>query len=145
MLAASYWSLLSPALELSSKQELIPRVHVGIGFLLVGIFIKVMDKIIPHLHPNLPLESVEDPKTKCKKNNLLVLAITKHNIPEGLAIGVAFGTASLGLTEVTLGDGISFAIGIGLQNFLDGFAVYMPLKQGGYSSLESFFMNNYQH
>jgi ZIP family zinc transporter len=139
MLAASYWSLLSPALELSSKQELIPWFPVAIGFLLGGIFIKIIDKIIPHIHPNLPPVTAEGPTTKLKKSNLLVLAITIHNIPEGLAIGVAFGAASLGLPEATLGAAISLAIGIGLQNFPEGFAVSMPLKQEGYSGRKSFF------
>ncbi len=139
MLAASYWSLLSPAIELSAKQELIPWIPVAIGFLLGGIFIKVIDKIIPHIHPNLPPGDIEGPKTKLKKDNLLVLAITIHNIPEGLAIGVAFGAASLDLPEATLGAAISLAIGIGLQNLPEGFAVSMPLKQGGYSSQKSFF------
>ena len=138
MLAASYWSLLSPALELS-KHEFMPWLPVAIGFLLGGIAIRIIDKIIPHLHPNLPPVTAEGPKTKLKTSNLLVLAITIHNIPEGLAIGVAFGAASLGLPEATLGAAISLAIGIGLQNFPEGFAVSMPLKQQGYSSRKSFF------
>jgi len=138
MLAASYWSLLSPALELS-KHDMMPWLPVAIGFLLGGIFIRIIDKILPHLHPNLPPVALEGPKTKLKKSNLLVLAITIHNIPEGLAIGVAFGAASLGLTEATLGAAISLAIGIGLQNFPEGLAVAMPLKQEGYSTRKSFF------
>lgn len=138
MLAASYWSLLSPALELS-RQDMMPWLPVAIGFLLGGIFIRIIDKILPHLHPNLPPVALEGPKTKLKKSNLLVLAITIHNIPEGLAIGVAFGAASLGLPEATLGAAISLAIGIGLQNFPEGLAVAMPLKQEGYSTRKSFF------
>ena len=126
MLAASYWSLLSPALELS-KHDMMPWLPVAIGFLLGGIFIRIIDKILPHLHPNLPPVALEGPKTKLKKSNLLVLAITIHNIPEGLAIGVAFGAASLGLPEATLGAAISLAIGIGLQNFPEGFAISMLL------------------
>jgi ZIP family zinc transporter len=138
MIAASYWSLLSPALELS-KHEFIPWLPVAIGFLSGGIFIKIIDKIIPHIHPNLPPVAAEGPPTKLKKYNLLVLAITIHNIPEGLAVGVAFGAASLGLPEATLGAAISLAIGIGLQNFPEGIAVSMPLKQEGYSAQKSFF------
>ena len=138
MLAASYWSLLSPALELS-KHDMMPWLPVAIGFLLGGIFIRIIDKILPHIHPNLPPVALEGPKTKLKKSNLLVLAITIHNIPEGLAIGVAFGAASLGLPEATLGAAISLAIGIGLQNFPEGLAVAMPLKQEGYSTTKSFF------
>ncbi|MGB9168418.1 MAG: ZIP family metal transporter [Nitrososphaeraceae archaeon] len=138
MLAASYWSLLSPALELS-KNDMMSWLPVAIGFLLGGIFIRIIDIILPHLHPNLPPVALEGPKTKLKKSNLLVLAITIHNIPEGLAIGVAFGAASLGLPEATLGAAISLAIGIGLQNFPEGLAVAMPLKQEGYSTRKSFF------
>jgi ZIP family zinc transporter len=138
MLAASYWSLLSPSLELS-KQDMIPWLPVAIGFLLGGISIRIIDKILPHLHPNLPPVTVEGPKTKLKKYNLLVLAITIHNIPEGLAIGVAFGAASLGIPEATLGAAISLAIGIGLQNFPEGLAVSMPLSHEGYSARKSFF------
>jgi len=138
MVAASFWSLLSPALELS-KHDMMPWLPVAIGFLLGGIFIRIIDKILPHLHPNLPPVALEGPKTKLKKSNLLVLAITIHNIPEGLAIGVAFGAASLGLPEATLGAAISLAIGIGLQNFPEGLAVAMPLKQEGYSTRKSFF------
>jgi zinc transporter, ZIP family len=118
---------------------LIPCIPVPIGFLLEGIFFKVIDKIIPHIYPNLPPGNVEGPKTKLKKSNLLVLAITIHNIPEGLAIGVAFGAASLGLPEATLGAAISLAIGIGLQNFPEGFAVSMPLKQRGIFISKKFF------
>ena len=103
MLAASYWSLPSPSLELS-KQDTIPWLPVAIGFLLGGISIILIDKILPHLHPNLPPVAVEGPKTKLKKYNLLVLAITIHNIPEGLAIGVAFGAASLGIPEATISE-----------------------------------------
>lgn len=138
MLAASYWSLLAPALDLSN-QDAIPWLSVAIGFLLGGAFIKLIDKILPHLHPNLPPVYLEGPKTKLKRSNLLIIAITIHNIPEGLAIGVAFGAAALGFPEATIGGAISLAIGIGLQNFPEGLAISMPLKQGGYSSSKSFF------
>lgn len=118
---------------------MVPWIPVAIGFLLGGIFIKIIDKIIPHIHPNLPPGDVEDPKTKFKKSNLLVLDLTIHNIPEGLAIGVAFTAASLGLPEATLGTAISLAIGIGLQKLSRRIAVSMPLTQGEYSSRKSFF------
>jgi zinc transporter, ZIP family len=104
-----------------------------------GISIRIADKIIPHLHVNYPLDSeVEGPKTNLQRSILLVIAITIHNIPEGMAVGVAFGAASLGIPGATLGAAISLAIGIGLQNCPEGMAVAMPLRRGGLSRLKSF-------
>jgi ZIP family zinc transporter len=104
-----------------------------------GIAIRIADRIIPHLHVNFPLDSdSEGPKTRLHRSVLLVIAITIHNIPEGMAIGVAFGAASLGIPGATLGAAISLAIGIGLQNFPEGMAVAMPLRREGLSRLKSF-------
>jgi zinc transporter, ZIP family len=109
-----------------------------------GISIRIADKIIPHLHVNYPLDSeVEGPKTNLQRSILLVIAITIHNIPEGMAVGVAFGAASLGIPGATLGAAISLAIGIGLQNFPEGMAVAIPLRRGGLSRLKSFWYGNY--
>lgn len=140
MLAASFFSLLLPALDLSVLQNnTAPWLPVAIGFSLGGISIRIADKIIPHLHVNYPLDSeVEGPKTNLQRSILLVIAITIHNIPEGMAVGVAFGAASLGIPGATLGAAISLAIGIGLQNFPEGMAVAMPLRRGGLSRLKSF-------
>jgi zinc transporter, ZIP family len=140
MLAASFFSLLLPALDLSVLQNnTAPWLPVAIGFSLGGISIRIADKIIPHLHVNYPLDcEVEGPKTNLQRSILLVIAITIHNIPEGMAVGVAFGAASLGIPGATLGAAISLAIGIGLQNFPEGMAVAMPLRHGGLSRLKSF-------
>ena len=140
MLAASFFSLLLPALDLSVLQNnTAPWLPVAIGFSLGGISIRIADKIIPHLHVNYPLDSeVEGPKTNLQRSILLVIAITIHNIPEGMAVGVAFGAASLGIPGAALGAAISLAIGIGLQNFPEGMAVAMPLRRGGLSRLKSF-------
>ncbi len=119
MLAASFFSLLLPALDLATLQNNMPSwLPVAVVFALGGISIRIADRITPHLHVNIPLDSVaEGPKTNLQRSILLVIAITIHNIPEGMAIGVAFGAASLGIPGATLGAAISLAIGIGLQNF----------------------------
>ncbi|GEM82033.1 ZIP family metal transporter [Meiothermus hypogaeus] len=134
MLAASYWSLLAPALEMTQGQWL----PVAIGFLLGGAFVWSADKILPHLHLKEPTEGAEGPKTRWHRSILLVLAITLHNIPEGLAVGVAFGAVAYGIPEATLGGAIALAIGIGLQNFPEGLAVAMPLRREGLSPFKSF-------
>lgn len=134
MLAASYWSLLAPALEMTQGQWL----PVTIGFLLGGAFVWSADKILPHLHLKEPTEAAEGPKTRWHRSILLVLAITLHNIPEGLAVGVAFGAVAYGLPEASLGGAIALAIGIGLQNFPEGLAVAMPLRREGFSPFRSF-------
>ncbi len=134
MLAASYWSLLAPALEMTQGQWL----PVAAGFLLGGAFVWSADKILPHLHLKAPTEAAEGPKTRWHRSILLVLAITLHNIPEGLAVGVAFGAVAYGIPEATLGGAIALAIGIGLQNFPEGLAVAMPLRREGLSPFKSF-------
>lgn len=141
MLAASFFSLLLSSLDLSVLQNnTVPWLPVAIGFSLGGISIRIADKNIPHLHVNYPLDpEVEGPKTNLQRSILLVIAITIHNIPEGMAVGViAFGAASLGIPGATLGAAISLAIGIGLQNFPEGMAVAMPLRRRGLSRLKSF-------
>lgn len=134
MIAASYWSLLAPALELTHSQW----PPVVIGFLSGGAFVWGADKLLPHLHLGYPLESAEGLKTSWQRSILLVLAITLHNIPEGLAVGVAFGAVALGIPEATLGAAVALAIGIGLQNFPEGLAVAAPLRRGGLSRFRSF-------
>jgi zinc transporter, ZIP family len=138
MIAASYWSLLAPALELAELQHTIAWLPVAIGFLLGGAFIWAIDKLLPHLHPSLPRAAAEGPKTSWQRSVLLVLAITLHNIPEGLAVGVAFGAVALDMPGASLGAAIALAIGIGLQNFPEGLAVAMPLRREGFSRLKSF-------
>ena len=137
MIAASYWSLLAPAIEISGG-DWKPAV---IGFLAGGIFLYLIDKILPHLHPGLDISQAEGIKTSWQRSVLLVSAITLHNIPEGLAVGVAFGAAAhVGVVEgreMIIGA-IALAIGIGIQNFPEGMAVSMPLRREGIGRLKAF-------
>ena len=139
MLAASYWSLLAPAIELSSGGSLPSWLPAAVGFLLGCGSLWAIDKILPHLHPGLPREAAEGPATEWRRSRLLVLAITLHNFPEGLAVGVAFGATAAGIPETTLAAAVALAIGIGLQNFPEGVAVALPLRAAGYSRARSFF------
>lgn len=138
MIAASFWSLLAPALAMSEaawgKFSFVP---VAGGFLAGGLFLRLIDLILPHLHLNS--QEPEGLKTQWRKSVLLVLAITLHNIPEGLAVGVAFGAAAQDLPQATLGGAISLALGIGLQNLPEGAAVALPLRREGLSRGRSFF------
>ena len=139
MIAASFWSLLSPAIEMAEKGSSLPVWMVpAIGFLLGALSLWVMDKFIPHLHISAPVEESEGPKTSWHRSVLLVSAITLHNIPEGLAIGLAFGAAYVGLESATLAGAIALALGIGIQNFPEGAAVSVPLRREGFSRLKAF-------
>jgi len=140
MIAASFWSLLAPAIEIAKDKNILPEeIVVVIGFLSGGFFIAIIDKILPHLHPGLELEQSEGISTNWNRSVLLVLAITLHNIPEGLAIGVAFGAIGQGYAGASLGAAIVLAIGIGLQNLPEGTAVSVPLYREGMSAQKSFF------
>ncbi|RMH18406.1 MAG: ZIP family metal transporter [Acidobacteria bacterium] len=139
MLAASYWSLLAPAIELSAESSLPAWLPPTVGFLLGCGFLWVADKLLPHLHPDLPANQAEGLPTHWRRSVLLVLAITLHNIPEGLAVGVAFGAAAAGLPAATLAGAVALALGIGLQNFPEGTAVAMPLRAAGMSRARSFY------
>ena len=138
MIAASFWSLLSPAIEMSEGGSLPVWVPPLIGFLLGAATLWVMDKVIPHLHLNAPEIEAEGPKTSWHRSMLLVSAITMHNIPEGLAVGVAFGAAYAGIEGASVVAAIGLAIGIGIQNFPEGAAVSVPLRREGFSRLKSF-------
>lgn len=138
MIAASFWSLLVPAIEMSAGGELPSWFAPAIGFILGGIFLRIADMILPHLHIGLPIEKAEGLKTSWRRSILLVFAITLHNIPEGLAVGVAFGAAAAGLPSASLSAAIALAIGIGLQNFPEGTAVSIPLRREGMSRLKAF-------
>jgi len=138
MIAASYWSLLAPSIELSENGNLPSWFPAVTGFLMGGVFLRVADKIIPHLHIGLEKKDAEGIKTDWQKTVLLFLAITLHNIPEGMAVGVAFGAAAAGFPAATLAGAMSLAIGIGIQNFPEGFAISVPLRRSGASRLKSF-------
>lgn len=138
MIAASFWSLLNPAIEMAARSGQIPWVPAVVGFMGGGIFLFSIDKILPHLHNGFPTEEAEGIKTSWQRSILLVLAITLHNIPEGLAVGVAFGALAVGLPEATLGGAIALALGIGIQNFPEGAAVSVPLRREGFSRRKAF-------
>lgn len=138
MIAASFWSLLAPAIEMSEGSGIPSFVPPAIGFALGGLFLFLVDKLLPHIHPNIPGQKAEGIKTSWQRSILLVLAITLHNIPEGLAVGVAFGAVAVGLPSATLAGAIALAIGIGIQNFPEGAAVSIPLRREGLSRRKSF-------
>ncbi len=138
MIAASFWSLLAPAIEMSNELGVTEWFPPVVGFMLGGLFLLGIDKIMPHLHVGFKTEDAEGVKTSWKRSVLLVLAITLHNIPEGLAIGVAFGGVVFGLESASLTGAIALAIGIGIQNFPEGAAVSLPLRREGFSRRKSF-------
>jgi ZIP family zinc transporter len=140
MIAASFWSLLAPGIEMAGHMGQTPWLTAVIGFMGGGIFMRLTDKFLPHLHPGLRMDQKEGVKTSWQRSTLLVLAITLHNIPEGLAVGVAFGAVAAGLPAATIGGAIALAIGIGIQNFPEGAAVSMPLRREGMSQKKSFMM-----
>lgn len=138
MIAASFWSLLAPAIEMSEEQSLPAWVPAATGFLLGGAALRGVDMVLPHLHIHAPIEAAEGIQTAWQRAVLLVLAITLHNIPEGLAIGVAFGAAAAELPSASVAGATALAIGVGIQNFPEGLAVAMPLRGEGMSRLRSF-------
>jgi len=140
MIAASFWSLLAPGIEMAQQMGHIPWLTAVIGFMGGGLFMRLTDRLLPHLHLGLAIEQSEGIKTSWQRSTLLVLAITLHNIPEGLAVGVAFGAVSAHLSSATLGGAIALAIGIGLQNFPEGAAVSLPLRREGMGRTKSFLM-----
>jgi len=138
MLAASYWSLLAPAIEICAHRSSMVWLPPAIGFLLGGATLWLLDKLLPHLHLGFPREQSEGPRTQWRRAVLLVTAITLHNIPEGLAVGVAFGGVIAGLPSTSVAAAVALSLGIGLQNFPEGVAVAMPLRSEGTSRWKSF-------
>ena len=138
MIAASYWSLLAPSIEISESLGLLPYFPPAVGFLMGGIVLWLIDRLLPHLHLGLPISSAEGIKTSWQRSILLVLAITLHNIPEGMAIGVAFGAAGVGIPGASVAGAVALALGIGLQNFPEGLAISAPLRREGLSRGKSF-------
>jgi ZIP family zinc transporter len=139
MIAASYWSLLAPAIAMAEEAGNLPAwVPATVGFMAGGIFLWLTDKVLPHLHLGFPNEDAEGIQTSWRRSVLLVLAITLHNIPEGLAVGVAFGALAADLPTANLAGAVALALGIGIQNFPEGAAVSVPLRREGFSRLKSF-------
>lgn len=138
MIAASFWSLLAPAIEMSEGKDIPSFIPPLIGFLFGCGFLMLVDKVLPHLHIGFKTDEAEGIKTGWQRSILLVLAITIHNIPEGLAIGVAFGAAAYGLPGATVAAAITLAIGIGIQNFPEGTAISVPLRREGLSTWKCF-------
>lgn len=138
MIAASFWSLLSPAIEMAEQTDTPSWIPAVVGFLSGGLFLRLIDRFLPHFHAGLSINESEGLKTSWQRSILLVLAITLHNIPEGLAVGVAFGALKAGLPSASLAGAVALAIGIGLQNFPEGASVSIPLRREGFSRLKSF-------
>ncbi len=138
MVAASFWSLLAPGIEMSPGDGFVKVIPAVVGFAMGALFLFGLDKILPHLHINFKESEKEGVKTPWHRTTLLVLAITLHNIPEGLAVGVLFGGVAAGFDGATIGGAVALALGIGLQNFPEGFAVSMPIRRQGVSKFKSF-------
>jgi ZIP family zinc transporter len=138
MIAASYWALLAPAIEMSKDSALPEWIPAAAGFLLGAAVLRVTDGLLPHLHLGLPIDKAEGVSTSWRRSTLLILAITLHNIPEGLAVGVAFGVAAGGMGTVTTAGAAALALGLGIQNFPEGLAVSVPLRREGMSRLRAF-------
>jgi ZIP family zinc transporter len=138
MIAASFWSLLAPAIEMSEEMGYSSWRPAVIGFLAGGAFLLLVDNVMPHLHLGFERSEAEGIKTSWQRSVLLVMAITLHNIPEGLAVGVAFGAVAYGLPSASLAGAVALAIGIGIQNFPEGAAVSIPLRREGLSRTKSF-------
>ncbi len=136
MVAASFWSLLAPGIAMSPGEGFVKVLPAAIGFAIGALFIYGLDKVLPHVHINF--KESEGIKTPWQRTTLLVLAITLHNIPEGLAVGVLFGGVAVGMPEASIAGAVILAIGIGIQNFPEGIAVSMPLRRHGLSRRKSF-------
>lgn len=139
MIAASFWSLLDPAISMARDLGVPAWFPAAVGFMAGGAFLRLLDAWLPHLHPGLRMDQAEGVRTGWQRSVLLTLAITLHNIPEGLAVGVAFGAVASGLPDATLAGAVALAVGIGLQNFPEGTAVAMPLRREGMPRWRAFF------
>lgn len=142
MISACFFSLVLPAVEISTELGYIPWLPPAIGFLLGGGCLLMIDKILPHLHPGLARSEAEGVHTSWRRSTLLVLAITLHNFPEGLAVGVAFGAAAAGIPGAGLAGAVTLTFGIALQNFPEGTAVAFPLRREGLSRTKSFLLGS---
>lgn len=136
MIAASVWSLLIPAIDMGYQQEKVAWLAPSIGFMLGIVFLLILDQIIPHLH--LHSKKPEGVESNLKKTTMMVLAVTLHNLPEGMAVGVVFAGVLNGNVEISLAGAFALSIGIAIQNFPEGAIISMPLKSEGLSKKKSF-------
>ena len=136
MIAASVWSLLIPSMEQAKDLGMIEWLPAGAGFILGAVFLNVLDKILPHLHPGS--EEPEGPSSSLKRTSMLVIAVTLHNIPEGMAVGLAFAMSTTASGSISLAAAVALALGIGLQNFPEGAIISMPLRAEGESKGKAF-------
>ena len=136
MIAASVWSLLIPSIEMTETQGKVAWIPAAIGFLLGIVFLLVLDSVVPHMH--LESEKPEGMKSKLKKTTMMVFAVTLHNIPEGMAVGVTFAGAIAQNAGITIAGAFALAVGIAIQNFPEGAIVSMPLKSEGVSKPKAF-------
>jgi ZIP family zinc transporter len=137
MIAASFWSLLNPAIALSEEMGMVKWVPALVGFLAGALAMRLVDYVLPHVHLFGQMSEAEGVKTSWRRTTLLVLAITLHNIPEGLAIGVAFGAVAAGFESASFGAAVALAVGIGIQNCPEGTAIAVPLRREGLSRFKS--------
>ena len=136
MIAASVWSLLIPSIEMAETQGKVAWIPAAIGFLLGIVFLLVLDSVVPHMH--LESEKPEGMKAKLKKTTMMVFAVTLHNIPEGMAVGVTFAGALEQNAGITMAGAFALAVGIAIQNFPEGAIISMPLKSEGVSKPKAF-------
>lgn len=136
MIAASVWSLLIPSIEMAETQRKVAWIPAAIGFLLGIVFLLVLDSVVPHMH--LESENPEGMKSKLKKTTMMVFAVTLHNIPEGMAVGVTFAGALAQNAGITMAGAFALAVGIAIQNFPEGAIISMPLKSEGVSKPRAF-------
>jgi ZIP family zinc transporter len=138
MISASFWSLLAPAVSMCSNMSIPCWLPASIGFAAGAVVLRIIDLVLPHLHPGLAPDKAEGARSTWRRSTLLVLAITLHNIPEGLAVGVVFGAVGSGTGYGSLAGAAALAIGLGIQNLPEGLAVSLPLRREGMSRLKSF-------
>lgn len=138
MIAAAYWSLLAPAIEMSRHFPVPSWLPSTIGFIIGGLFLWSVDKALPHLHLGFPTKDAEGIRTGWRRSTLLILAVTLHNIPEGLAVGIAYGALASGMPSVTLASVFALTMGMAIQNIPEGMAIALPLRREGLSSWRSF-------
>ncbi|MCX6112645.1 MAG: ZIP family metal transporter, partial [Proteobacteria bacterium] len=143
MLAACFWSLLMPGFEMARQMGMTTWITASVGFMSGGIFMRIFDRFLPHIHPGLFHDRPEGGSSSWRRSMLLVVAITIHNIPEGLALGIAFGALASGAKTATLGAALALTLGIGIQDIPEGTAVSLPLRREGLKRWKSFMLGQY--